>query len=279
MPRGRPSKNRHDIGTALTVRIGPINLGEFGGKEQINSTRISPMPEQDSFPISNRNRLRRRHERGRFDRATVYDILDSAMVAHIAYVIDGQPYCTPTGFWREDDRLYWHGSSASRMIRGQSAGVPVCVTATHLDAIVLARSGFHHSVNYRSVMAFGTAEVVTDVDEKLRLMDGFVDRLYPGRSREIRPANAQEVKATSFVVMPIDEASGKIRSTHVSDDEEDYDLPIWAARIPVRQVLGEAEPCPRQLAGLDVPAGMRGYRAERPLDETLLEAYRLHYPE
>jgi nitroimidazol reductase NimA-like FMN-containing flavoprotein (pyridoxamine 5'-phosphate oxidase superfamily) len=230
------------------------------------------------FPITNRNKLRRRHERGRFDRDTVYDILDQAMVAHIAYVIDGQPFCTPTGFWREDDSLYWHGSSASRMIRSQSDGVPVCLTATHLDAIVLARSGFHHSVNYRSVMAFGTARLVTDTDEKLRLMDSFVDRLYPGRSGEIRPANAQEVKATSFVVMPIDEAAAKIRSTHVADDEEDYALPIWTARIPVRQILGEAEPCPRQPPGLQVPAGLKLYQAGRSLDETLLEAYHITYP-
>jgi nitroimidazol reductase NimA-like FMN-containing flavoprotein (pyridoxamine 5'-phosphate oxidase superfamily) len=230
-----------------------------------------------SFPVSNRNRVRRKPDRGRFDRATVYDILDAAMVAHIAYVIDGQPYCTPTGFWREDDKLYWHGSSASRMIRSQSAGVPVCVTTTHLDAIVLARSGFHHSVNYRSVMAFGTARLVTDPEEKSRALDGFVDRFFPGRSKEIRPATGQEVKATSFVVMPIDEASGKIRSTHVMDDEEDYALPVWTARIPVHQVLGEPEPCPRQLPGLDVPEGMKGYAAGRRLDEVLLEAYRMTY--
>ncbi|MDR3532973.1 MAG: pyridoxamine 5'-phosphate oxidase family protein [Rhodopila sp.] len=232
-----------------------------------------------SFPITNRNRVRRKPDRGRFDRQTVYDILDAAMVAHIAYVIDGQPYCTPTGFWREDDKLYWHGSSASRMIRSQSAGVPVCVTATHLDAIVLARSGFHHSVNYRSVMAFGTARLVTDPDEKTRALDGFVDRFFPGRSKEIRPATAQETKATSFVVMPIDEASGKIRSTHVMDDEEDYALPVWTARIPVRQVLGEPEPCPRQLPGLDIPDGLKGYRAGRALDEALLEAYHMTYPD
>ncbi len=128
-------------------------------------------------------------------------------------------------------------------------------------------------------MAFGTANLVTDVDEKLRLMDSFVDRLFPGRSKEIRPANAQEVKATSFVAMPIDEASGKIRSTHVSDDEEDYVLPIWTARIPVRQVLGEPEECPRQLPGLAVPEGMKLYRDGRLLDETLLEAYRITYPD
>jgi nitroimidazol reductase NimA-like FMN-containing flavoprotein (pyridoxamine 5'-phosphate oxidase superfamily) len=230
-----------------------------------------------SFPVSNRNRVRRKPDRGRFDRATVYDILDAAMVAHIAYVIDGQPYCTPTGFWREDDRLYWHGSSASRMIRSQSAGVPVCVTATHLDAIVLARSGFHHSVNYRSVMAFGTARLVTDPVEKNRALDGFVDRFFPGRSKEIRPPTGQETKATSFVVMPIDQASGKIRSTHVADDEADYALPVWTARIPVRQVLGEPEPCPRQLPGLAVPEGLKGYVAGRRLDEVLLEAHRMTY--
>ncbi len=232
----------------------------------------------DTFPISERNRVRRRPERGQFDRVTVYDILDSAMVAHIAYTIDGQPYCTPTGFWREDDRLYWHGSSASRMIRSQSAGVPVCVTATHLDAIVLARSGFHHSVNYRSVMAFGTARLVSDTAEKARALDGFVDRFFPGRSKEIRPATAQEFKATSFIVMPIEEASGKIRSTHVSDDEEDYALPVWTARIPIRQVLGEAEICPRQSPGIPVPMGMQGYQAGRSLDDVLLEAYHLTYP-
>jgi uncharacterized protein len=232
-----------------------------------------------SYPVTERNRVRRRHERGRFDKATIYDILDSAMVAHIAYTIGGQPYCTPTGFWREGDTLYWHGSSASRMVRSQSEGVPVCVTATHLDAIVLARSGFHHSVNYRSVMAFGTARLVTDAEEKTRALDGFVDRFFPRRSKEIRPPNQQEIKATSFIVMPIDDASGKIRSTHVGDEEEDYALPVWTARIPVRQVLGEAELCPRSIPGLPVPEGMKGYTAGRSLDEALLEAYHKTYPE
>jgi len=239
----------------------------------------SPNLPGTSFPVTNRNRVRRKPDRGRFDRATVYDILDQAMVAHIAYVTDGQPYCTPTGFWREGDTLYWHGSSASRMLRNQAAGVPVCVTATHLDAIVLARSGFHHSVNYRSVMAYGAASLVTDQAEKRRAMDGFVDRFFPGRSREIRPPTAQEFKATSFVAMPIDEASGKVRATHVMDDEADYALPVWTARFPVRQVLGEAEPCPRQPAGLAVPEGLRGYRAGRSLDAILLEAYHTTYPD
>lgn len=233
---------------------------------------------QASFPVTERNRVRRKSDRGRFEKASVYDIMDAAMVAHIAYVIDGQPFCTPTGFWREADTLYWHGSTASRMIRAHAQGLPVCLTVTHLDAIVLARSGFHHSVNYRSVMAFGMTRVISDPAEKQRAFDGFVDRFFPGRSQEIRPATSQEVKATTFIAMDIQDASGKIRSTHVSDDEADYALPVWAARIPVHQVLGQAEPCPRLLPGVAVPPGMQGYKEGRVLDEVLLEAYRTVYP-
>lgn len=227
---------------------------------------------KDAYRVSKRNKVVRRHLRGFYDKATVHGILDAAMVAHISYVMDGQPFCTPTGFWREGEHIYWHGSSASRMIRFQSPGVPVCVTVTHLDAIVLARSGFHHSVNYRSAMAFGTAHLVEDAAEKRRAMDGFVDRFFPGRSATLRPPSKQEIKATSFVVMEIEQASAKIRDLHVSDDEEDYALPIWSARYPVRQVLGETEECPRQHPGLEVPEGLRGYRAGRTLDDVLLEA-------
>jgi nitroimidazol reductase NimA-like FMN-containing flavoprotein (pyridoxamine 5'-phosphate oxidase superfamily) len=226
----------------------------------------------DAYRVNKRNKVVRRHQRGFYDKATVHGILDAAMMAHIAYVMDGQPFCTPTGFWREGEHIYWHGSSASRMIRFQSPGVPVCVTVTHLDAIVLARSGFHHSVNYRSVMAFGTAHLVEDAAEKRRAMDGFVDRFFPGRSATLRPPSKQEIKATSFVVMEIEQASAKIRDLHVSDDEEDYALPIWSARYPVRQVLGETEECPRQYPGLEIPDGLRGYRAGRTLDDVLLEA-------
>ena len=133
----------------------------------------------DAYPVTSRNRLRRRHERGHYDRETVHAILDAAMICHIAYVIDGQPFCTPTSFWREGERLYWHGSSASRMVRAQAKGLPVCLTVTHHDALVLARSGFHHSVNYRCVMAYGRARAVTDPQAKLRAMDAFIDRILP----------------------------------------------------------------------------------------------------
>ncbi len=232
----------------------------------------------ESYAITKRNKVVRRHERGSYDKPVVHALLDAAMVAHIAYVMEGQPFCTPTAFWREGETLYWHGSSASRMIRFQKPGVPVCLTVTHLDALVLARSAFHHSVNYRSVLAFGTARVLETEAEKRRAMDGFVDRFYPGRSGLLREPNGQEIKATTFIGMAIDQASAKIRDTHVGDDEEDYALPIWAARYPVRQVIGAAEACPRQHADAVEPACMASFREGRRLDEVMTEAYRSNYP-
>ena len=233
------------------------------------------MDEPNFYPVDRRNRVVRRHERGHYDHETVHAILDSALLAHIAYVIDGQPYCTPTAFWREGGHLYWHGSSASRMVRFQGQGVPVCVTVTHLDALIAARSAFHHSVNYRSVMAFGTARKVEDPAEVRRGIDTFIDRIYPGRSAELRPPTAQEIKATSFIRMEIDQASAKIRDMHVSDDEADYALPIWAARIPIRQVIGAVEPCPRLDPTLPTPPGLTFYQPDRALDQTLSATARL----
>lgn len=232
------------------------------------------MPDGDSFPITKVNKVRRRHDRGRHDKATVYDILDAALICHIAYVIDGRPYNTPTAFWREGDHLYWHGSSASQMIKAQKEGLPVCLTVAHLDALVQARSGFHHSVNYRAVMAWGTAHAITDKDEKLRLMDNFIDRVYPGRSKLIRQPTAKEFKATTLIGMEIETASGKIRNTHVGDDEEDYAaVPAWSAMIPVTQVLGAPSECPRQLPGLAMPAEMAPFHEGARLDEVMLKAY------
>lgn len=230
----------------------------------------------DSYEVTPRNRVRRRPQRGFYDRKTVHGILDSAFVCHIAYTIDGQPFCTPTGFWREGEHLYWHGSSASRMIRKQAEGLQVCLTVTHLDAIVLARCGFNHSVNYRSVMAYGRTFPITDADQKLKLMDNFLNRYFPGRAGLMRPATAQETKATTFIGMEIEQASAKIRDVHVHDDEEDYAVPAWTALYPVRQVLGEVEECPRQLPGVAMPEGMRPYRAGRRLDAVFLETMKTY---
>jgi hypothetical protein len=230
-----------------------------------------------AFPVSERNKVRRLHERGRYDKDGVYAVLDAAMLCHIAYVIDGQPYCTPTAFWREGDHLYWHGSSASRMLRSQKPGLAVCLTVTHLDSLVLARCGFNHSVDYRSAMCFGTAHLIEDLAEKERALDSMVDRFYPGCAASLRTSTVQELKATTVIGMAIDQASAKVRSKGVADEEEDYGLPIYAARFPVRQVVGEVEICPRMPAGVERPEGLAGFAPGRRLDEVMSENYRKTY--
>ena len=232
----------------------------------------------NSYPVSPRNRVKRLHERGRYDHATVHGLLDASMLCHVSYVIDGQPYCTPTFFWREGNKLYWHGSSASRMLENQSDGQRVCLTVAHLDSLVLARCGFNHSADYRAVMAFGTAYIVTDPDEKARALVAMVDRFFPDRTACLRQSTKQEIKASAVIAMEIKEASAKVRTKGVADDDEDYALPVYAERIPVRTVIGAPEPCPRLLDGVKRPQSLRGYSEGRLLDEALREAHLLHYP-
>jgi hypothetical protein len=161
------------------------------------------------------------------------------------------------------------------MIRTQGQGIPVCLTVTHLDALVMARSGFHHSVNYRAVMAFGTAHIVDDVERKLKLMDRFIDRIYPDRSKLIRQPSPQELKATTMMGMEIENASAKIRDKHVADDEEDYaGVPAWSALYPVQQVIGPASECERQLPGLTRPDGMVDFESGTALDDLMTRSYR-----
>jgi nitroimidazol reductase NimA-like FMN-containing flavoprotein (pyridoxamine 5'-phosphate oxidase superfamily) len=225
----------------------------------------------NAFTPTARSRVKRLHERGKYDEATIFPILDAAFIAHIAYVIDGQPFVTPTAFWREGRTLYWHGSAASRMLRFQEAGVPACVAVTHLDGLVLARSGFHHSINYRSVMAFGTAHLVNEPEEEARQLDLFIDRLYPARRDEIRPNEAQELKGTTVIAMEIEEASAKTRSGPPKDDEPDYALDCWAGVIPIAQIVGEPIADPKLKPGVAFPKGLAGYIAGRRLDSLLLE--------
>jgi hypothetical protein len=168
-------------------------------------------------------------------------------------VIDGQPYVTPTSYWRHGDRLYWHGSSASRMLRHLKGEVPVCVEVTHFDGFVLARSGFHHSINYRSVMAFGRAQLVSD-DDKLGALEAFVERLFPGRWSELRPPTAQEIKATTVLRMALDLVSAKVRTGPPKDDEDDYALPIWAGVLPLESRLGAPQPDPRLQPDIPLPS-------------------------
>lgn len=178
-------------------------------------------------------RIRRAHQRGHYDRKTIDTLLDTLPLCHVGYVIDGQPLVTPTLQWREGDYVYWHGSSASRALKS-AKGMNVCLTVSALDGLVLARSAFHHSANYRSVMVFGTAELIEDEDHKSASLKRMIDHFYPGRWDELRPMTAQELKATTLLRLPLDRASAKIRTGGPVDDEADYELPIWAGHIPLQ---------------------------------------------
>jgi uncharacterized protein len=201
------------------------------------------------FVPTARTRIKRLPKRGRYDRETVYAILDAGFVCHIGYVIDRQPYVTPTAYWREGDAVYWHGSSKSRMLLALEKQPSICVTVSLLDGLVVARSGFHKSVNYRSAMLFGRPYKVTGSEEKLEKMERFVERLYPGRWPQLRPVTAKELKAMSVFGLHIEEAVAKVRSGPPVDEEADYALPIWGGVVPVRQVLGEPVDDGRVAAG------------------------------
>jgi uncharacterized protein len=202
---------------------------------------------------SPRVRVRRLHERGRYDAETINGILDSMPICHVGYVFEGTPYVTPTMQWREEGHIYWHGSSASRMLEAVD-GAEVCVTVTIVDGLVLARSAFHHSANYRSVMVKGYAHKIIDKNEKEARLRSFVERMYPGRWEMLRPMNGQEFKATTVLSLPLNEASAKVRTGGPKDDEEDYALPIWAGVIPLKLEVFPPIEDDRNLAGLDPPA-------------------------
>lgn len=206
-----------------------------------------------AFTPTTRTQVRRMPKRGHYDRETVHAILDAGAIAHVGYVIDGQPYVTPTAYWRRGERIYWHGSSASRMLRTIDAGSRVCVEVSHIDGFVMARSAFHHSVNYRSVMAFGTAHKLTDEAEIVEALRDFTERLYPGRWDALRPIQPQEIKATTVLAMDLSEAVAKVRTGMPIDDDEDYALPIWAGVLPVQtRVLAPLDD-PKNLPGLTAP--------------------------
>ena len=200
----------------------------------------------------------RNPKRADYDRAVVNEIIDSTPLCHVSYIIDGRPYVTPTLQWREGDFIYWHGSSASRFLR-QIVGKDVCLAVTHFDGFVLARSAFHHSINYRSVMLFGEATKIKDAEKEQRLQS-FVENLIPGRWENLRPMTAKEAKATTVFSMPIDEGSAKVRTGPPGDDDEDYSLPIWAGVLPISQVLHDPIPDPKNMEGLEVPAHIRDFK-------------------
>jgi nitroimidazol reductase NimA-like FMN-containing flavoprotein (pyridoxamine 5'-phosphate oxidase superfamily) len=202
---------------------------------------------------SERVRVKRVHERGHYDAGTIHPILDAMPLCSVGYVFKGSPYVTPTLQWREGNHIYWHGSSASRMLEAVEEA-EACVTVTLIDGFILARSAFHHSANYRSVMVLGQAHKITDKDEKEARLKVFVDTLFPGRWDILRPMNAKELKATTVMSLPLDEASAKVRTGPPIDDDEDYALPIWAGVLPLQMQLGTPLSDPRNHPGLTPPA-------------------------
>lgn len=185
------------------------------------------------FAKNDRNRVKRGHKRARYDEDTVYGILDSHFLCHIGFTVDGQPHIIPTSYWREGNKLYWHGSAASRMIRSVTGGAPAVVSVTHLDGLVLARSAFHTSANYRSVVCYGTPRLVTDDAEFDRQMELFFEQLAPGRWPQLRPMSGQERKATGLVEMEIEDAAAKVRDGGPGEDEADLSWPVWSGHIPI----------------------------------------------
>ena len=214
----------------------------------------------DTITPTPRTTLHRRPYRGSYDRKTVHAILDEALICHVGFVSDDQPYVLPTTHARIDDNLYIHGAVGGRMLKVTRGGIPLCITVTLIDGLVLARCGFNHSMNFRSVVILGVATEVTDVQMKRRAFDALVEHVVPGRSADIRVATDQELRATSVLCVPITEASAKIRTGPPLDDEEDLKLPCWAGVVPVSLQAAAPVADPRLQPGIRAPAAVVNYR-------------------
>jgi nitroimidazol reductase NimA-like FMN-containing flavoprotein (pyridoxamine 5'-phosphate oxidase superfamily) len=210
-----------------------------------------------------RTRIVREPQRAVYDRAAAYKILDEGFICHVGFVLDGQPFVIPTGYGRIGDNLYIHGSSASRMLRNLDQGIPVCVTVTLLDGLVLARSIFNHSMNYRSVVVLGKAVAVRDPEEKLEALRLLSEHIIPGRWEDSRKPNEKELKATLALRLPITEFSAKVREGDVIDDEEDYSFPTWAGIVPLSTVAGTPIDDARLVPGQEVPEYARNYSRKK----------------
>ncbi len=206
-----------------------------------------------TFPKTPRSRLKRVPKRGHYDHETVYAVLDAGMIAHVGMALEGQPVVIPVNYGRMGDEIVFHGAKASRRAKYVRNGGEVCITVTHLDGLVLARSAFHHAVNYRSVVAFGKGRIIDDPDEKYAALKAISEHMLPGRWDEVREPNKKEMNATTVIAIKIEEASAKIRNSPPGDEEEDYALDVWAGTLPVRQTYGTPEPDSRLKAGIPIP--------------------------
>lgn len=210
--------------------------------------------------MSERTTLRRLPNRGSHETEAINAILDAGYLAHVGFAVEGQPFVIPTLFGRAGSKLYLHGSAASRMMRTLEAGAPACVTVTLVDGLVLARSAFHHSMNYRTVVAFGTARKIEDAEAKSEALRVISEHLIAGRWDDVRSPNSQELKATTVLEFEIEEASAKMRTGPPGDDEEDYALPMWAGILPLRQQAGEPLADARLAEGTPVPEYISSYK-------------------
>jgi len=213
-----------------------------------------------TFTQTERTKLKRLPKRGHFDRETVYGILDEGFICHVGFAPQGQPFVIPTGYARDGEKLYIHGSQASRMLRTLSTGVDVCVTVTIIDGLVLARSAFHHSMNYRSVVIFGRATLVEDPEEKMAALLALSEHIIRGRWTEVREPTEWEMKQTTVLSLPLVEASAKVRTGPPLDDEEDYAMEVWAGVVPLRLVAGEPIKDPRLPENIEAPEYARRYK-------------------
>jgi uncharacterized protein len=205
----------------------------------------------DNYRITERTRFKRLRERGSHGREDVHRILDEAPLCHVGYIIDGNPYVTPTVHWRTGERLYWHGSGASRFLRN-AVGTQVCITCSFMDGWVLSRSAFFHSARFRSAMVFGKAKMVEGDEEKLKALHNFIENLFPGRWDALRPMKLEELKQTTILYVDIDEATAKVRVGY-PNDPEDAGHPVWAGAVPIVQNIGTPENAPNLMPGIDLP--------------------------
>jgi len=217
-----------------------------------------------AYSPTNRTQVRRLPKRGVYDKAQVHAILDQGFICHVGFVVDGQPFVIPTAYARSGEQIYIHGSSASRMLRAGAQEIDLCLTVTLVDGLVLARSAFHTSINYRSVVVLGKARLVTDAAEKWEALRSFTNHVIDGRWEQAKQPSIAELKSTSVLALPLEEVSAKVRTGPPIDDEEDYALPIWGGVVPVIQSFGEPIPDDRALPGIAAPmlvsAGSRSIR-------------------
>lgn len=215
------------------------------------------------FPQTQRTTLKRLPKRGVYDRELVYRILDEGFICHVSFAVDGQPFVIPTGYARVGDQLYIHGSQVSRMLRTLSGGIDACVAVTLIDGLVLARSAFHHSVNYRSVVIFGRASIVEEREAKLAALFAFSEHVIPGRWDDVREPTEQELKATTVLTLRLEEVSAKVRTGPPIDDEADYALKVWAGVLPLQLVAGAPIKDPRSPEGIEPPSYTLKYTREK----------------